>query len=88
MRHIGISIFRMGSFGDLLNFRLSCHFRSIFNFRLNFFNWFFKWGKGFRSFPLRTSPRDFVLSTRRSPPLPRIRGDNRVGSLLGYLNSL
>ena len=35
--HIGISIFRMVSFRDLLNFRLSCHFRGILNFGSSFF---------------------------------------------------
>jgi hypothetical protein len=82
-RRIEVSIFRMESFRDFLNFTLSCHFWGVFNFRLNFFNWILKWDKGLMSFLLRMSPRDLVLSTRGSPPLPRIRGDNRVGSLLG-----
>jgi hypothetical protein len=37
-RRNGVFIFRMESFKDFLNFRLSCHFRGIFKFRLNFFN--------------------------------------------------
>jgi hypothetical protein len=87
VQRIRISIFKMGSFKDQLNFRLSRLSWGVLDFRSSFFNWFFKWCKWLRPF-LRTSPWNLVLGTRRSPPLPRIRGDSRVGSLLGYLYSL
>jgi hypothetical protein len=61
-RRIGISIFRMGSFRDHLNFRLSCLFRGVPDFRSSFLNWFIEWCKWLRSF-LRTSPRNLVLGT-------------------------